>query len=58
MDLALSPGLGFALEAGEPLGVGGERLRQALQRDVAPEPRVGGAKHLAIPLAPRGPTMR
>ena len=41
--------LGLALEAREPLGVGGERLRQPLERDVAPEAGVGGAKHLAHP---------
>ena len=34
---------------GEPLGVGSKRLRQPLERDVAPEAGVGGAKHLAHP---------
>jgi hypothetical protein len=32
---------GFALEAGEPLGIRCESLRQELERDVAAEPGVG-----------------
>ena len=39
--------LRLALEAGESVGVGGERLGQQLQRDVAPEPGVGRAPDLA-----------
>ena len=38
---------GLAVEAGEALGVGGEGLGQQLERDLAPEPRVGRAVHLA-----------
>ena len=39
--------LRLPLEAGEPVGVGGEGRGEELQRDVAPEPRVGRAPHLA-----------
>ena len=39
--------LRFALEAGQPIGIAGEEVGQDLERDVAPEPRVAGAKHLA-----------
>ena len=38
---------GLALEAGEPLGIGGEGLGQPLERHLAPELRVGGAVDLA-----------
>jgi hypothetical protein len=38
---------GLAMEAGESLGVGCEGLGQKLDRDIAPEPRIGGAVHLA-----------
>ena len=38
---------GFALEAGEPVGVGGERRRQDLDRDLALQLRVGRAIDLA-----------
>jgi hypothetical protein len=41
--------LGFALEAGEPLGVRGERGRKELDRDVATEGRVGRLPDLAHP---------
>ena len=41
--------LGFASEAGEPIGVVRERRRQQLQCDVAPEPPVVGAMDLAHP---------
>ena len=39
--------LRLALEAREPIGVGSEGLGQQLQRDIAPELRVGRAVHLA-----------
>ena len=39
--------LRFALEAGQPIGIAGEEVGQDLERDVAPEPRVAGAKHLS-----------
>ena len=39
--------LRLALEAGQALGIGGDRLRQHLERDVAAEPRVGRAVDLA-----------
>ena len=39
--------LRFAREARQPLGIGGERLRQDLERDLAIEPRVARAVHLA-----------
>jgi hypothetical protein len=39
--------LRFPPEACEPLGIGGDRLRQELERDVAPEPRVLRAPDLA-----------
>ena len=39
--------LGLALEAGEPLGIGGEGLGQHLDGDLAAEPGVGGALDLA-----------
>ena len=37
----------LALETGEPIRVAGERTRQDLDRDVAPELRVVSAVHLA-----------
>ena len=40
---------GFSLEASQPIGIGGEGPRQYLDRDVAPEPGVTGAIHLAHP---------
>ena len=40
-------GLGFALEAGEPIRVVRERLGQHLDRDVPPQVRVRRAIHLA-----------
>ena len=39
--------LRFALEAGQPIGIAGEEVGQDLERDVAPEPRVAGAKDLS-----------
>ncbi len=39
--------LGFALEAGQPFGIGRDRLRQDLHRDLAVEAFVAGAVHLA-----------
>ena len=39
--------LRFALEPREPIRIGRERLRQDLERDVAIQPRVAGAIHLA-----------
>ena len=39
--------LRLTLEPGDPLGVGEERLRQNLQRDIASEPRVAGAVDVA-----------
>ena len=44
--------LRFALEARQALRIGGEHLRQDLQGDVAPEPRVAGAIDLAHPAGP------
>jgi len=41
--------LRLALEAREPVAVGGERLRQQLEGHLAPELRVGGAVDLAHP---------
>ena len=41
--------LRLTLEPGDPLGVGEERLRQNLQRDIASEPRVAGAVAVAHP---------
>ena len=38
---------GFALEAGEPLGIARKRVGQHLDRDVAIELRVGRPIHLA-----------
>jgi hypothetical protein len=37
----------LALEAGETVGVPGERLREGLDRDLAAEAGVTGAAHLA-----------
>jgi hypothetical protein len=39
--------LRFALEAGQPIGIASEDVGQDLERDVTPEPRVTGAKHLS-----------
>ncbi len=39
----------FALEPREPVAVGGERRRQELDRDLAPERRVAGPVHLTHP---------
>ena len=39
----------FALEPGEPLGIGRDRVGQDLDRDVPLQPRVGGAIDLAHP---------
>jgi hypothetical protein len=36
----------FAMKVREPVGMGGERIRQDLQRDVATEFGVAGAIHL------------
>jgi len=38
---------GFAIEAGQPIGIIGEFKRQRLDRHVAPEARVAGAPHFA-----------
>src|SRR5688572_14441505 len=38
---------GLSLEASQPIGIGGKRRRQHLDRDVAPEPGVAGAIHFA-----------
>ena len=43
---------GLSLEARQPVRVGGERLGQHLQRDVAVELRVAGAVHLAHAAGP------
>ena len=40
-------GAGFALEAGEPIGIARQLGGQHLERDVAAELRIGGAIHLA-----------
>jgi hypothetical protein len=50
--------LRLPLEARQPLRVGGERLRQQLERDVSGEPRVGGADTSPMPPAPSGATIR
>ena len=39
--------LRFALEAGEPVGIGGEKLREKLERDDPVKLRIGGAIYLA-----------
>ena len=39
--------LRLALEAGQAVGIASEEVGQDLERDVAPEPRVAGAKHLS-----------
>ena len=44
--------LRLALEAREAIGIGGERLGQDLDRDVAPELRVARAVDLAHPAGP------
>ena len=41
--------LGFALEARQALGVGGEHVRQDLDRDLAPQRRVGAPPDLPHP---------
>ena len=46
--------LRFALEAGEPLGVAGERVGQDLDRDVAIQLRVARAIDLAHAAGPKG----
>jgi hypothetical protein len=46
----------FALEAGEAFGIGGECLRQDLQRDVANELRIAAALHLAHAAGAEGRT--
>ena len=46
--------LRFALEPREPLGIGGERLGQDLDRDVATELRVARAIDLAHAAGPEG----
>lgn len=46
--------LGLARESGDALGVGRERLRQHLERDVAVERGVAGAIHLAHAALPEG----
>ena len=40
-------GLRFAVQPGEPFDVASERVREHLNRDVAIQPRVPRAKHLA-----------
>ena len=42
------------LESAQPVGVGGDVLRQHLDRDVAPEPGVARAIDLAHPSRPEG----
>ena len=44
--------VGLLLEPPQPLWVGRELPRQHLDRDVAAEPRVAGAVHLAHPTSP------
>ena len=39
--------LGFAMKPGEPLGVSGKAVRQDLDRDVALQPGIACAIHLA-----------
>ena len=45
-------GARLLLEAAEPLGIGGERRREHLDRDLALEPRVARAIDLAHPPRP------
>ena len=45
--------LRFALEPRQPIGIGRERVRQDLDRDVAIQLRVAGAIHLAHAAAPQ-----
>lgn len=45
----------FAFEAGQPIRIEHEHRRQDLDGDVAPEPRVVGAVHLAHAPLPRRP---
>jgi hypothetical protein len=40
---------GLALEAGDAVGIGGERLRQNFQRDIASQFRVARTIHLSHP---------
>lgn len=49
--------LGFARESREPLGVCGKDWREHLDGDVALQPRVPGAIHLAMPPAPSDATI-
>ena len=44
--------LRFALEAGEPIGIGREHVRQDLDRDIAPELRIARAIDLAHAAGP------
>ena len=46
--------LRLALEAGQPIGIGGEGLGKQLDRDVAAELRVRGPVHLAHPPGAEG----
>ena len=41
--------LGFPLKAGETIGIGSKRVREDFDSDVAAEPRIAGAIHLAHP---------
>ncbi len=45
-------GLGFTLEAREPISIVGERLGQRFDGDVAIQFRITGAKYLPIPPSP------
>ena len=45
---------GFALQAGEPIGVGGEQRRQDLDRDLAFQFRVDRTIDLAHPAGAKG----
>ncbi len=49
--------LRLALEARQPIGIAGEEVGQDLERDVAPEPRVAGAKHLSHAAGANGATI-
>ena len=46
--------LGFTLEARETVRIGGEQLRQDLQRDVTAQPRVAGSIDFAHPAGADG----
>jgi hypothetical protein len=44
--------LRLTLKPGQSIGIGGERIRENLQRDLTFQPGVGGAIHLPLPPSP------